>query len=135
LVRYVCDDVLNTSLEKESFRLIHDSGTLDSIAMTVPDRGARGTLGGLHGQRSDSQDETGLESSGAIGYFRNIAALLEPGGFLLLKTCNHSLDEIQQLASSSSCGLAMSKDLSEDFDSGLKVVIMKKVNAQRISCG
>eukprot|EP00286_Rhodomonas_abbreviata_P027801 CAMPEP_0181300688 /NCGR_PEP_ID=MMETSP1101-20121128/7023_1 /TAXON_ID=46948 /ORGANISM="Rhodomonas abbreviata, Strain Caron Lab Isolate" /LENGTH=284 /DNA_ID=CAMNT_0023405941 /DNA_START=46 /DNA_END=897 /DNA_ORIENTATION=- len=34
--RYLLDDILCTRLPREAFDLVHDSGTLDSIAMTLP---------------------------------------------------------------------------------------------------
>lgn len=39
--RYLLDDVLKTRLNRARFHMIHDSGVLDSIAMTLPEGASR----------------------------------------------------------------------------------------------
>eukprot|EP00960_Hanusia_phi_P018412 542789-Hanusia_phi.AAC.7 len=74
--------------------------------MTLPDRGSRQGTEGSDRHLLDSLAQEECHSSGTSEYFRNVAALLRPGGFLLLKSCNHSIDEIQN-PNSSSYGLTL----------------------------
>jgi hypothetical protein len=78
-LRYVCADVLEPrdALPAQSFHLLYDKGTLDSVAMAFAPRAG--------------------EQSAAERAVVSMAALLRPGARLLELSCNHSEEELDAL--------------------------------------
>ncbi|BBN04953.1 EEF1A lysine methyltransferase 2 [Marchantia polymorpha subsp. ruderalis] len=68
-ITFVVDDVLETKLERK-FKLITDKGTLDAVGLH-PDGAAHKIL-----------------------YWRSITKLLEPGGVLVVTSCNNTKNEL-----------------------------------------
>ena len=105
---YLVDDILRTRIPRETVDLIHDSGTLDSIAMTLPAEsaashdpfapppgaveeeasmtGAGGAAAAQDAEEDEGATDDGLShgsdvelcSAGIQGYFTNVCALLRP---------------------------------------------------------
>lgn len=174
--RYVLDDVLATKMMRESFDVVNDSGTLDSIAMTLPPEDAAASTefnpfdppphvvaaraqgqeqdagaqqpGSAGDDREEAQagepvttenaeeeeeeefeqgpEEELVNGQGPRGYFRNIAALLKPEGWLVLRSCNHSPSEISALVAASGAPLDVVRNATTPGISGVHTILLRK---------
>ncbi|VAH63138.1 unnamed protein product [Triticum turgidum subsp. durum] len=83
------DDVLETKLDRK-FKIITDKGTLDAIGLHPDGRAKR------------------------VMYWESISNLVEPGGLVVITSCNHTKDELLQEVEE----FGMRKFGKEDTDRG-----------------
>jgi len=70
-IKFLVDDILETKLDRK-FKIITDKGTLDAIGLHPDGRAKR------------------------IMYWESVSNLVEPGGIVVVTSCNHTKDELLQ---------------------------------------
>ncbi|CAO2165980.1 unnamed protein product [Urochloa humidicola] len=70
-INFLVDDILETKLDRK-FKIITDKGTLDAIGLHPDGRAKR------------------------IMYWESVSNLVEPGGIVVITSCNHTKDELLQ---------------------------------------
>ncbi|RCV26800.1 hypothetical protein SEVIR_5G278000v4 [Setaria viridis] len=70
-IKFLVDDILETKLDRK-FKIITDKGTLDAIGLHPDGRAKR------------------------IKYWESVSNLVEPGGIVVITSCNHTKDELLQ---------------------------------------
>ncbi|KAF7037404.1 hypothetical protein CFC21_047777 [Triticum aestivum] len=88
-ISFLVDDVLETKLDRK-FKVITDKGTLDAIGLHPDGRAKR------------------------VMYWESISNLVEPGGLVVITSCNHTKDELLQEVEE----FGMRKFGKEDADRG-----------------
>ncbi|KAM3331980.1 hypothetical protein ACQJBY_027689 [Aegilops geniculata] len=88
-ISFLVDDVLETKLDRK-FKIITDKGTLDAIGLHPDGRAKR------------------------VMYWESISNLVEPGGLVVITSCNHTKDELLQEVEE----FGMRKFGKEDADRG-----------------
>mmetsp|Transcript_40084 Transcript_40084/g.80803 ORF Transcript_40084/g.80803 Transcript_40084/m.80803 type:complete len:136 (-) Transcript_40084:186-593(-) len=82
------------------------------------------------GEEEDEDLEQGPEpelhnGQGGSGYFSNVAALLKAGGWLVLRTCNHTSAEINDLLRTSNAPLALVREVTVG-GAGVRTLVLQK---------
>ncbi|KAL6080637.1 Protein-lysine N-methyltransferase efm4 [Balamuthia mandrillaris] len=144
-IHYLLEDVLNCSLPDATFDLIYDKGTLDSLGMVsrviVPERPEEEEAAQQNADTSsENQEESGVgapELSDTERYCEEVNRLLKPGGWFIIISCNHDVEELlslftirgtneeEETEQRSCCAFELEKDLSDMF-TDLVFLIFKK---------